>query len=77
MGGRAVRLEQTRVPSAASKTDKSAAARTDLGSCRLRNCTSGKLPLGKIPLVSCRLGKRFEKAPNIFENSNKNKLTFF
>ena len=36
---------------------QSAAARTDLGSCRLRNCTFGKLPLGKIPMGSCHLGE--------------------
>ena len=28
------------------------------------NCTFGKYPLGNIPLVSCRLGKKaFEKVP--------------
>ena len=38
-----------RGPSAADRTclRPSAAARTDLGSCRLKNCTFGKLPLGK------------------------------
>ena len=35
----------------------SAAARTDLESCRMVNCTVGKLPFGKIPLGSCRLEK--------------------
>ena len=35
----------------------SAASRTDFGSCRLGNCTFGKLLLGKIPLGSCRFGK--------------------
>ena len=42
--GRALRLRWSREPSAV--------ARTGLG-----NCTSGKLPLGKIPLGSCWLRK--------------------
>ena len=50
-GDRAPRLGRTR--------GSSAAARTDLGSCRLGNCTVGKFSLGKISLGS------FVKVPNI------------
>ena len=51
-GGRALRLEQTKGPSAALEQTRgaSAVAGTDLGSCRLGNCTFGKLPLEKISL---------------------------
>ena len=53
-GGGALRLGWARGSSAAARAGwgPSAAARTDLG-----NCTFGKLPLGKIPLESCHLGK--------------------
>ena len=47
--GRAPRQEEASGPSAV--------VRTDLGSCRLVNCTVKKLPLGKIPLGRCHLGK--------------------
>ena len=43
-GVQALQLGSVRGPSAAAKTD--------LGNCAIR-----KLPLGKIPLGSCRLGK--------------------
>ena len=46
---RALRLRWARGPSAA--------ARTDLESCRLGNYTLGKLPPGKIPFESCRFVK--------------------
>ena len=57
-----------------------AAARIDLGCCRLRNCTFEKLPLGKIPLGSCHLGNcllgncllgkiHWESIPNIITNN--------
>ena len=35
---------------AAKRLTRYSEARTDLGSCRLENCTFGKLPLGKKPL---------------------------
>ena len=47
-GGPALRLGRERGPSGA--------ARTDLGSCRLGNCTQGKYP-GKLPLGKKSLGK--------------------
>ena len=47
--GRAPRLEQAGGPSAA--------ARTDLGSCRLKKCIFRNLPFGTIPLGSCHLRK--------------------
>ena len=50
LGGRALRLEQY--------IGQSAAARTDWGSCRLENCTSGKLTFGKST-------KQFEKFKRI------------
>jgi len=44
----------------------SAAARTYLGSYRLKNCTVRKLPLQKIPFGSCHTWeKALWKAPNI------------
>ena len=53
--GQSSRLELTRRPSAA--------ARTDLESCRSGNCTVGKLSLGKIPMGSFHLGRyRWEVA---------------
>ena len=36
-----------------------ATARPDLGSFRLGNCTFEKLPLGKIPLENCHMGKNY------------------
>ena len=56
-GGRALRLEQAKGPSTAVKIGTSAVSFTGLESCRLGNRAFGKLPLVKIPLESCRLGK--------------------
>ena len=55
--GRALPLEQARTPWSA--------ARTDLGSCHLENFALGKLPLEKISLGNCRLGKFLGRVPNI------------
>ena len=56
MEGLALRLGWARGLSAAARPGcgggTSAAARNDLGSYCLRNCTFGKLPLGKIPFGS-------------------------
>ena len=51
-GGRALRQGRDMGPSAVAGTywGLSAAAKTDLGSCLLVNCTFRKLPLGKNPL---------------------------
>ena len=65
-GGRALRLGRPRGPSIAAITGyggPNAAARTELGSCRLGNSTFGKFPLGKIPFGSCRLGKCLWESP--------------
>ena len=57
-------------PSAATRTGwgPSAAARIDLGSCRLGNCTFGKLPLdlGKYLWEVATWEKSFGKVTNIF-----------
>ena len=53
MGGRALRLEQDKGPSAA--------VRPDLGSCRLGNWTFGKLPLGKRPSGKCLMSSKHIK----------------
>ena len=51
--GWVLRLGWARGSSATARTGwgTSAATRTDLGSCRLGNCTSGMLPLGKVPNI--------------------------
>ena len=56
--GRALWLEQA--------TGPSAAARTDIGSCGLGNSTVGKLPLVKILLGSCSLGKYLTSSRRFF-----------
>ena len=56
--GRVLWLEQA--------TGPSAAARTDFGSWRLGNCTVGKLPLVKILLGSCSLGKYLTSSRRFF-----------
>jgi len=68
--GRVLRLGWARKPGAA--------ARTDLVSCRLRNCTFGKLKLGKITLKNLPRGKTPLEKSNIvpktqfLNNMNKN-----
>ena len=48
--------------------DPSAKTRTELGSCRLGNCTFVKWPLGKIPLGSRHLGQLIGNVSNIYFN---------
>ena len=55
-GGQALQLGWTRGQNRLIK-GPSDAPKTDLESYCLRNCTVGKFPLGKIPLVSGRLEK--------------------
>ena len=68
MGGRALRLEHVRGPI-------HEASSYVLGKfCRLVNCTSVKLPIGKISFESYQLGKCLWESTKLFLRSQKNEI---